>query len=137
MNAKEYLLQYRRIVVRIRNAEQDLEALRAERESITVNMDGMPKGSDLSNKTAQLAAKLVDTEIEILGMRSAAWSVRMDIIRTIDKLSDPAEVRLLHLRYLDGYTWERIAVDMGYTYQWVAGSLHGQALQSLEKILNT
>lgn len=135
MIAKDFLLQYRLAMMRIKNAEQDLAAIREERESIEVSLDGMPKGSNLSDKTAELAVKLADLEVQILKMRSRAWSIRMEIINTLDRLTDPAEVRLLHLRYIEGFTWEMIAVDMNYTYQWVAGPLHGQALQSLEKIL--
>ena len=121
---------------RIENAELDLQALREERESIGIQLDGMPRGSSLSDKTARLAAALADAEAEVMAMRSEAWSIRMDIIRTIDRMNNPEEVRLLHLRYVDGYTWERIAVEMNYTYQWVAGPLHGEALQSLDRIIN-
>lgn len=136
MTAKEYLLQYRRLMIRIKCIEQDLEDLRQQRSSITIDLDGMPKGSAISDKTARLATLLADIESELIAKRSEAWSVRMEITNTIDRLSDPAQARLLHLRYIYGWTWERIAVDMGYTYQWVAGSLHGQALQSMEKIIH-
>lgn len=135
MNAKEYLLQYKRLTRRIQNAELDIEAVREERCSITITLDGMPRGSLISDKTARLAVMLADMESSLLDLRTEAWLKRMEIANTIDKLSDPSEVRLLHLRYLDGYTWEKIAVEMQYTYQWVAGPLHGQALKSIEKIL--
>lgn len=136
MNPKEYLMQYKRLTRRIENAELDLQAIREERESISISLDGLPKATGTSDRVANLAVMLADAEAEIIAMRSEAWSMRMEIIRTIDKMENPAEVRLLHLRYVDGYTWEQIAVDMDYTYQWVCGSLHGNALKSLDKILN-
>ena len=136
MNAKEYLLQYKMLVVRIENAERDIDEIREERNSISIFLDGMPRGSAISDKTAKLAVLLADMEAELLDLRTEAWLKKLEIIRTIDKLSNPAEVKLLHLRYLDNYTWEKIAVTMNYTYQWVAGTLHSNALQSLDKIIN-
>jgi len=135
MTAKEYLLQYKVLAVRIENAERDIDEIREERNSISIVLDGMPRGSSISDKTAKLAVLLADMESELLDLRTEAWLKKMEIIRTIDKLSNPAEVKLLHLRYLDNYTWEKIAVTLNYTYQWVAGPLHGQALKSIEKIL--
>ena len=136
MTAKEYLLQHKLMKIRIKNAEDSLAELRETRASMSVNLDGMPRGSALSDRTAALAVQLADAETELLSLRSAAWSLCMEIVRTINRLEDPAEVRLLHLRYIECLTWERIAVEMGFTYQWVAGPLHGRALQSLEKVLN-
>lgn len=136
MTAKEYLLQYQLLIVRIENAERDIDEIREERNSISIVLDGMPRGSAISDKTAKLAVLLADMESELLELRTEAWLKKLEIIRTIDKLTDPSEVRLLHLRYLDNYTWEKIAVTMNYTYQWVAGTLHSNALQSVDKIIN-
>lgn len=136
MTAKEYLLQYKVLSVRIENAERDIDEIREERNSISIVLDGMPRGSAISDKTAKLAVLLADMESELLELRTEAWLKKLEIIRTIDKLTDPSEVRLLHLRYLDNYTWEKIAVTMNYTYQWVAGTLHSNALQSVDKIIN-
>lgn len=136
MNAKDYLLQYKLMQAKIQNAEDDLKALREERAAISINLDGMPHGSHISDRTAELASRLVDAECEVMAMRSAAWSVRIQIINTIGRLSDPIHVRLLHLRYIEGHTWEQISEEMHYSYQWVAGPLHGHALQEIDKLIN-
>lgn len=136
MNAKEYLLQYKRIMIRIEIAEKQLESIREERNSITITLDGMPRNTVVSDKTAKLATLLADIECEIIEMRSKAWSKKMEIIRTLDNVTDPLHHRLLILRYVECKKWEEIAVIMGYTYQWVAGSLHSNALQEVQKILN-
>lgn len=137
MTAKEYLLQYKLMTARIERAEQDLKKIREERAAISVNLDGMPRGTNLSERTANLAVKIADFECELIDMRSQAWSVRMDIVRTLGKLSNPTHFQLLHFRYIEDYKWERIAVEMNYSYQWVAGTLHDHALKELEQILNT
>ena len=136
MNAKDYLSQYKLMTAKIERIEQDLEEIREERAAISIQLDGMPRGSDLSERTARLAVKIADMECELIDMRSEAWSIRMDIIRTLGKLTNPTYFKLLHYRYIDDYKWERIAVEMNYSYQWVADSLHKCALNELEQILD-
>ena len=136
MTAKEYLRQYKLMTARIRDREHDLAELREERESISINLDGMPHGTSLSDKTARLAAQLADAEEEIIELRSEAWSIRMEIVRTLNRIQTPEYNTLLYLRYIEGKTWEQIAVEMHYTYQWVAGPLHGRSLQEVDKIIN-
>lgn len=137
MTAKQYLLQYKLLTAKIENLEQDLAELREARSSISINLDGMPHGTDLSDKTARLAAQLADMEEDILDLRSEAWRTRLRIIHVLSKVETPEHNTLLHKRYLEDKTWEQIAVEMHYTYQWVAGPLHGQALQAVEKILDS
>lgn len=136
MNAKDYLLQYKLVNAKIERAEQNLQEIREERAAISVNLDGMPRGTALSERTAKLAVKIADMECELIDMRSEAWSIRMDIIRTLGKMKNPTHFNLLHFRYIDGYKWEKIAVEMNYSYQWVAETLHKNALSELQQILD-
>lgn len=136
MNAKDYLLQYKLMTAKIERAEKDLSEIREERAAISVNLDGMPRGTKLSERTAKLAVMIADMECELIDMRSEAWSIRMDITRTLGKMTSPTHFNLLHFRYIDGYKWERIAVEMNYSYQWVAETLHKNALSELQQILD-
>ena len=53
----------------------------------------------------------------------------MEILSTCD-----AEcINLLYKRYFMFETWEQIAVDMEYTYQWVSGGLHKKALMQFQR----
>lgn len=134
MTAKEYLRQYKLMTARIRNREHDLAELREERESISINLDGMPHGTSLSDKTARLAAQLADAEEEIIELRSEAWSIRMEIVRTLNRIQTPEFNTLLYLRYIEGKTWEQIAVEMHYTFRHTT-RLHGDALREVDAIL--
>ena len=134
MTAKEYLRQYKLMTARIRNREHDLAELREERESISINLDGMPHGTSLSAKTARLAAQLADAEEEIIELRSEAWSIRMEIVRTLNRIQTPEYNTLLYLRYIEGKTWEQIAVEMHYTFRHTT-RLHGDALREVDAIL--
>ena len=134
MTAKEYLRQYKLMTARIRNREHDLAELREERESISINLDGMPHGTSLSDKTARLAAQLADAEEEIIELRSEAWSIRMEIVRTLNRIQTPEYNTLLYLRYIEGKTWEQIAVEMHYTFRHTT-RLHGDALREVGAVL--
>lgn len=122
------------MTARIRNREHDLAELREERESISINLDGMPHGTSLSDKTARLAAQLADAEEEIIELRSEAWSKRMEIVRTLNRIQTPEYNTLLYLRYIEGKTWEQIAVEMHYTFRHTT-RLHGDALREVDAIL--
>ena len=49
----------------------------------------------------------------------------------LDKAKTDDQKRLLSLRYLDGYTFEKIAVEMGYTWRHVM-RLHYEAVCDLD-----
>ena len=134
MTAKEYLLQYKWLTARLEAVEKDLDSLRVARESMSVNYDGMPHGTGISDKTAKLAAEIVDMESKLLDLRSELWRKRIEISDTIGKTKNADYNSLLYMRYIEGCTWEEIAVEMHYTFRWVL-VLHGRALDEIQKIL--
>lgn len=140
MSAKEYLMQVRMLTNKIKNLDEEIRDIRSE--IITVRSswpDGQPHGAGLSNPVESAVEKLIDQlqkiELQQLMLHSQLWSARNEVIETIGKVSHAEYNRLLYLRYVQGEMWEQIAVDMGYTYQWVAGPLHSNALQEVEEIL--
>ena len=64
------------------------------------------------------------------------YAVKNEILTAINSVDDNTLRELLILRYVKFYTWEEIAIKMGYTFQW-AHVLHKRALQNVEKILNS
>lgn len=64
------------------------------------------------------------------GMVSGAVALCRQIEAAIDALPDGRQRLLLRLRYIDGRTWEQIAVRMALDYRWVL-RLHGRALEQL------
>ena len=133
--AKEFLLQYQNMKRRIQSIEYVIEELETQVASISINMDGMPHGTDTSDKTGRLAAAIVDKQEDLADLREEAFDVMNVVNGVISRVPNEEQKLLLTMRYINGYTWERIAVEMDYTYQWVAGPLHGTALQEVEKIL--
>ena len=140
MNAKEYLSQIQILDNKIKNLEDEIRDIRSE--IITVRSswpNGQPHGTGVSNPVEQAVEKLIDQlediEKQPIMLQSKLWSARNEVIETIGKVSHAEYNRLLYLRYVQGCLWEQIAVQMGYTYQWVAGPLHSNALQEVDEIL--
>ena len=136
MTAKEYIQRYKLMTTKIETAERELADLREKSTAVAVNLDGMPRGSRLSDRTARLAAEIADSEAALTDMRAQAERIRRDILRTLDKLSDPTDFKLLYLRYIRCYKWEAVAAELYYSYQWTSGHLHDRALDSLQAVLD-
>ena len=134
MTAKEYLQQYKALTARVNVIEETIEQLRTEAESMSINLDGMPKGHSRNDKMERLAVKLAEYESELSDEMSALWSMRMDIIRTLGKLDHRHQV-LLYKRYIEDARWEQIAYEMHITWRH-CHRIHGRALAELEKIIN-
>lgn len=125
---KDYLQRYLNSKRREDELNLAIEELETRYGLHSPNLDGMPHGSggsDLSGFAAKyevLHKKLVDTLENSLTIY-AAISQAIE-----DSTGSEAEKCVLRYRYIHGYTWERIAVVMEYSYQWVC-ELHGRALQ--------
>ena len=135
MNAKDYLLEYKRIDARVRILQAEVEKLRTDAEGMSINLDGMPRSSGKSDKIARLAIQLASYETQLADELSHLWSKRMEIVAKLSELNDPKHFTILHSRYIEGKTWEHIAVDMDITWRHCY-RLHGSALAEFEKILN-
>lgn len=136
MNAKDYLTEYKRIEARVRVLQTEVEKLRTDAEGMNINLDGMPKASGKPDKIARLAIQLAAYETDLADELSHLWSKRMEIVGELGKLKEPKHFTILHARYIEGKTWERIAVDMDITWRHCY-RLHGSALVEFEKVLRS
>lgn len=122
---------------RINSALQEIEVLRATAEKSTTILTGISSGGgfkgpedvwvkliDLSNEVNQLVDKYVDE-------RREAERKHKEIANAIISIDDGALKTLLLMRYVDGETFEQIAVNMGYCIMQI-WRLHGKALERLE-----
>lgn len=158
MDVKEYLSQIKLIDAKLKSIDVNIKQIQTELielgdVSLTTSWpDGQPRGKKKTDPTAKAAVKLAeryrrehdklikelrDYELEQIQTRSLLWSTRMDVIDTISKVTSATCHRLLTMRYVELKTWEQIAVDMHYTYQWVSDGLHDQALEMVEDILSS
>lgn len=136
MTAKEYLRQYRLLESRIKTAEDNLKLLRSKRESISVDMDGMPHASGTSDKTGTLAVAIQSAKDKLSALQHESIIKQHEVAQIILRLDDPDYINILNARYIDGMTWESIAVKLHFSYRWVC-TLHGRALLEVDKIINS
>lgn len=136
MKAKEYLSQIRKMDIAIGNYLTELAQMR-ERISIVTGID---YSKDRIQSTPESGNKqieeLVDFENMVLEKIKAETDLRHKIIEEIQMLSNPIYVEILSRRYIDGNSFERIACDMGYVYNYVC-NLHGKSLQDFEDTVLT
>ena len=128
MTAKEYLSQ-------ARGAEQRIEALRERiiryedmATAGTTHYRKGPRSTRRAKGVGDYACELADLAGELRERLNGYARLVSEIERAIDDVPDIRYRDLLRYRYLNGMTWERIAVEMGYTWEYVR-RLHGYALQ--------
>lgn len=156
MTAKEYLMQYRVIQAKLRAIESMLRDIREELTGLGVGSirspwpDGQPHGTGTTDPTGseairaadmmtierreKLRDQLADLEVREYKARSELWQQRIQIEETIGAVKDPTYNEVLHRRYIEGQTFELIAVEMHYSWRHTI-RLHGEALLEVEKII--
>ena len=133
--AKEYLTQYRKAVERCRQCYDTIDAITATLETITLDSDGMPRGSDISDRTGRLAVQLAEISSRLEMMIADALSLRYEIENVIQSVEAPEQSRLLYDRYILFKDWREIADALHFDEVYTRGKLHLKALQSVEKIV--
>ena len=134
MTAKEYLRRIRDAESDLRSAELDYQRARDEvmnLKAIEYDKDKVSNShiGDLSDAIAALEkyAERVNAKWnELIAMRTEAE-------KQIEQIVDGRYREVLHRRYLQGESWEYIAVGLGYAYHHIH-KLHGQALNEFEAV---
>lgn len=133
MNAKEYLLQIKKIRRRVNLLQAEVDRLRTDAESVSINLDGMPRGKGKSS-WENLAIQLAECESILQEQLSELWSKQMEAILLLGKLK-PKHQQILTEYYIADKTWERIAYEQDITWRHCY-RLHGSALAELEGVMN-
>lgn len=131
MTAKEYLRRIRDAESDLRSAEMDYQRARDDvmnLKAIEYDKDKVNNShiGDLSDAIAALEkyAERVNAKWdELIAMREEAKE-------RIGEIADGRYREVLHRRYLQGESWEYIAVGMGYSFRQVT-RLHGGALRAI------
>lgn len=127
---KQYLRRYQTAKRRVGMIQEEIEELRSSKTSPVGLGDGMPHGSgtsDLSGYAARLDELLRELEAE----KEMQMVTYREIRQQIGMVPDPTEQEILSRRYLIGQSWEKIAVEMGYSYRNIT-RVHGYSLKHFE-----
>ena len=135
MTAREYLQTIKEKRERIKTLEEEIEQLRTDAESVSINLDGMPRNNGQSS-FEKLAIELAEAESKLTEEMSVLWSEVMRAHSLIGQMSSSQRQQILTKRYLKGQRWEEIAYEMHFSWQHCF-RVHGMALAELDKILET
>ena len=134
MRAKDYLGQIRKTDMCIAQRITELNQMR-ERLSVLQGIDyakdRVQSAPESGNKQIE---EIVDCELDIMRMVREETTLKHKIIGEIQTLDNPIYVDILFRRYVDCSSFERIACDMGYVYNYVC-TLHGKALDEFERVV--
>ena len=128
---KQFLMSYLQAKRDVERIELQLAELRLNK--LTPSMapdDGMPHASDISD-LSDYAARVDELERKLLRRRYNRIRAFKKVQAAIERMESEQEKDLLTYRYLKGYSWEKIAVEMGYTYRHTI-RLHGEALKTFK-----
>jgi hypothetical protein len=84
-----------------------------------------------SNRLETDIMKLEQLEDMIQLRRSRLLEIRINIENAIQGLEDGIQQRALHLRYIQGYYWERVCCEMNYSWRQMR-RYHQRALAKIE-----
>ena len=132
MTAKEYLRQLSRKNARINALIERQRRYRelAERRT-AVYRDTPGGGRRCSSSVEEYVVKIIDLEREIDRRIDEYVDLTREIETAIDKVGDDRYRDILRYRYINDWSWERIAQEMHYDERWVR-RLHGWALLRVE-----
>jgi hypothetical protein len=135
MTAKEYLKRIRELDIKINDGVEELERLKSMATKVTSAMDGeVVSSSKNPDKLTDVVAKIIKLQNELNRAVDKYVDIKIDAIGLLSEVENPTHYKILHSRYVLYKTWEQIACEIGFTYQWVC-QLHGVALLEFEKIM--
>lgn len=133
MTAKEFLKQYEEADRKARQHRAEYERELEMIGSLSVKMDGMPHGSNISKPTEEAALKLADRALKWKEAEENALRIRQEVYDTICNISG-IEGRVLYERYINLHKWEEICILVHYSWQGVH-KVHKRALAIVESRL--
>lgn len=125
-----YLSRYRRLNERIDRLLEEQRRWRERALKITPTLSQAPGGSESGSPVERPMDKVLEIEEKINREIDELQTVRQKIRAALNQLEDENLKLLMEYRYIDGLTWEQIAVKMHYGFQWVC-KLHGRALATI------
>lgn len=133
--AQEFLEQVYKLDAMIENKKAEAERWRGVALGVTSRSEGeRVQSSGSQQKMADAVCSFVDLETETNDLIGGLAAKKLEIIRTIEQLN-ATEYDVLHKRYIQGMTFDEIGAAKGKSKSW-ATTVHGRALQSLNKILD-
>lgn len=132
MTVKEYLREYENLNKEINALVSEKIRLRALAESIGSSLGGGGNPNKGAAKFEKIIDKMDELETKINNKIDELILRREKINAAIEAVENTTLRSVLRYRYIDGYSFERIAVEMNYSWRHIL-RLHGDALSALKR----
>ena len=126
----QYLSRYRRLNQRIDHLLEEQSRWRERALKITPTLSQAPGGGGSGSPIERPMDKVLEIDEEINREIDTLQTIRQEIRETLNQLEDESLKLLMEYRYIDGMTWEQVAVKMNYCWRQVCRK-HGQALTQI------
>lgn len=126
----KYLMRYldaKRRAKAILDEIRDLEDLATK---VTVTFNDMPGGGGADDQLGAIVSHIVDLKADMVTQAKTMKAEQQIVQAVIDAVDDPDQRHLLRLRYINGFKWERVAVEMNYSFRHTL-RIHGSALSAV------
>ena len=132
MTAKAYLEQAFRLDQRINSKIAQVSALHELATKATSTISDMPRAASPNvHRMEDIIMKIFALEEEINADIDALVDLKREIVAVIKAVENTEYQTVLEKRYLNFDKWEQIAVDMGYSMDWLF-TIHRAALKNIE-----
>lgn len=129
---REYLERYLAADQKLDHLYEELEHWRSRATRTTSTFSLCPARSHESGSQVETAMeKIIFLEGQINAEIDHVLEIKQQVVDAIKTVPDQMQQVLLSRRYILGETWEHIAAEMHYGYQWVC-KLHGKALAQMD-----
>ena len=125
-----YLSRYQRLNQRIDRLLEEQSRWREKAMRITPVLSPVPGGGGSGSPIERPMDKVLEIDAEINREIDELQIVRQEIRAALNQLEDENLKLLMEYRYINGLTWEQIAVKMNYSYMQIC-RLHGKALRTI------
>ena len=126
----EYLSRYRKLGKRIEQLSTERAMWLSRACKTTQTISDMPKAKNGAQGDSGEVAQYIEIGEEITRELRELRCLRREILAVIATLEDDILQTLMLYRYIDGMTFEEIAVKMNFSWRWTI-TLHGRALEKL------
>lgn len=128
---KAYLGRYRDNEREIRRTEEEILRWESLSRKTTTTMGAAGGGSNGEDKLQAAVEKIVRWQNRLTLQLAERARLREEIEAAIGTVEDERLRLLLRYRYIDGLTFERIAVELNYSWRQIC-NLHGKALNEVK-----
>ena len=128
---KDYLIRYRDNEREIRRLQNEIQRWKDSAYITSVKYTGAGGGTDGQDKLQVNVERLVRLQNRLTAQMRARIQLRDEIEDAIESVPDDRLQLLLRYRYIEGWTFEQIAVELNYSWRQIC-NLHGKALNEVK-----